>query len=62
MMETVLGPIPDNLKVKNDLTKDFFLPNGKLNYPNDETTADSKKYVKSMKSLDVKKLIIIYII
>jgi len=53
MMEKILGPIPDNLRVRNDFTKDIFLANGDLNYPNENTTADSKKYVKSIKPLNV---------
>jgi len=52
MMEKILGPIPDNLRVRNDFTKDIFLANGDLNYPNENTTADSKKYVKSIKPLN----------
>jgi len=52
MMEKVLGPIPNNFRVKNDFTKEIFLTNGDLNYPNENTTADSKKYVKSIKSLN----------
>jgi len=52
MMDKVLGPIPNNFRVKNDFTKEIFLTNGDLNYPNENTTADSKKYVKSIKSLN----------
>jgi len=53
MMEKIIGPIPNHLRVHNEETKDIFLPNGDLNYPNEKTTADSKKYVKSMKPLNV---------
>ncbi|ORX70375.1 kinase-like protein [Anaeromyces robustus] len=52
MMEKVLGPIPNHLRVHNEYTKDIFLSNGDLNYPNDKTTTDSKKYVKSIKPLN----------
>ncbi|ORX60813.1 kinase-like protein [Piromyces finnis] len=52
MMEQVIGPIPKHLRVHNEETKDIFLPNGDLNYPNEKTTDDSKKYVKSMKQLN----------
>jgi len=53
MMEKVLGPIPNHLRVHNEETKNIFLPNGDLNYPNENTSNDSKKYVKSIKPLNV---------
>ncbi|KAG0261005.1 dual specificity protein kinase kns1 [Actinomortierella ambigua] len=51
MMEAVLGPIPDKLiRASHKSSQKYFL-NGRLDYPNDETKRNSRKYVKALKKL-----------
>ncbi|CAO3689944.1 unnamed protein product [Umbelopsis vinacea] len=50
MMEVVLGKIPDGTLRQARHTQKYF-ENGRLNYPNDETTKQSRKYVKAMRPL-----------
>ncbi|KAF9105431.1 Dual specificity protein kinase clk3 [Mortierella sp. GBA35] len=51
MMQAVLGPIPDKLiRATHKSAQKFFL-HGRLDYPNDETKRNSRKYVKALKPL-----------
>ncbi|RHZ75357.1 hypothetical protein Glove_216g66 [Diversispora epigaea] len=54
MMEHILGRIPDRIIKQmcraNQLK--YFKGNKILNYPNDETTKQSRKYVRSLRTLD----------
>ncbi|KAF9190941.1 dual specificity protein kinase kns1 [Haplosporangium sp. Z 11] len=51
MMQAVLGPIPDKLiRSANKPAQKFFV-HGRLDYPNEETKRNSRKYVKALKPL-----------
>ncbi|GAB5591468.1 serine threonine protein kinase CMGC group [Umbelopsis nana] len=50
MMEVVLGKIPERTLRQARHTQKYF-ESGRLNYPNDETTKQSRKYVKAMRPL-----------
>ncbi|ODQ54814.1 kinase-like protein [Saitoella complicata NRRL Y-17804] len=55
MMEQICGKVPSRVKDKVQRSKDgskFFGRDGKLDYPNDDTTRQSRKYVKAVKPLD----------
>ncbi|KAF9982203.1 dual specificity protein kinase kns1 [Mortierella antarctica] len=51
MMEVVLGAIPDKLiRAANKSASKYFV-HGRLDYPNDETKRNSRKYVKALRPL-----------
>lgn len=53
MMEAVLGPIPRSMAFQsNNKGQALFGPDGKLNFPTNETTKQSSKSVKNMKELN----------
>ncbi|KAK9473159.1 kinase-like domain-containing protein [Dipodascopsis tothii] len=54
MMETIVGRPFDRAqsKLAGRQARKYFLRNGKLDYPNTQTSKTSKKYVKAMKTLD----------
>ncbi|KAG0303390.1 dual specificity protein kinase kns1 [Dissophora globulifera] len=51
MMQAVLGPIPDKLIRTSHKTAQKYFVSGRLDYPNDETKRNSRKYVKALKPL-----------
>ncbi|KAF9931495.1 Dual specificity protein kinase clk3 [Linnemannia zychae] len=51
MMQAVLGPIPDKLIRATHKSAQKFFVNGRLDYPNEETKRNSRKYVKALKPL-----------
>ncbi|KAG0232155.1 dual specificity protein kinase kns1 [Actinomortierella wolfii] len=51
MMEAVLGPIPEKLIRASHKSSQKYFVNGRLDYPNDETKRNSRKYVKALKKL-----------
>ncbi|KAF9136346.1 dual specificity protein kinase kns1 [Mortierella sp. 14UC] len=51
MMQAVLGPIPDRLVRATHKSAQKFFSQGRLDYPNDETKRNSRKYVKALKPL-----------
>ncbi|KAG0211274.1 dual specificity protein kinase kns1 [Mortierella sp. GBA30] len=51
MMQAVLGPIPDKLIRNANKSAQKFFVNGRLDYPNEETKRNSRKYVKALKPL-----------
>lgn len=53
MMTVVLGKIPLKLVKASSREAQKFFKDGKLDYPTVETTKQSKKYVKALKSLKV---------
>ncbi|KAF9958241.1 dual specificity protein kinase kns1 [Mortierella alpina] len=51
MMEVVLGPVPDKLiRAANKSASKYFV-HGRLDFPNDETKRNSRKYVKALRPL-----------
>ncbi|KAF9433846.1 dual specificity protein kinase kns1 [Entomortierella beljakovae] len=51
MMQAVLGPIPDKLIRSCHKSAQKYFVHGRLDYPNDETKRNSRKYVKALKQL-----------
>ncbi|KAF9278373.1 dual specificity protein kinase kns1 [Mortierella alpina] len=51
MMQAVLGPIPDKLIRSSHKSAQKYFVNNKLDYPNEETKKNSRKYVKALKPL-----------
>ncbi|KAG0297975.1 dual specificity protein kinase kns1, partial [Dissophora globulifera] len=51
MMEAVLGPIPDKLIRASHKSSQKYFVQGRLDYPNDETKRNSRKYVKALRPL-----------
>ncbi|OZJ04008.1 hypothetical protein BZG36_03624 [Bifiguratus adelaidae] len=51
MMEAVLGKFSDKMIRQAKNTQGKYFRGGKLDYPNDQTTKTSRKYVKAMKPL-----------
>ncbi|ORY90604.1 kinase-like domain-containing protein [Lobosporangium transversale] len=51
MMQAVLGPIPDKLIRASHKSSQKYFVHGRLDYPNDETKRNSRKYVKALKPL-----------
>ncbi|KAF9572730.1 dual specificity protein kinase kns1 [Mortierella alpina] len=51
MMQAVLGPIPDKLIRSSHKSAQKYFINNRLDYPNDETKRNSRKYVKALKPL-----------
>ncbi|KAG0048827.1 Dual specificity protein kinase clk3 [Gryganskiella cystojenkinii] len=51
MMQAVLGPIPDKLVRATHKSSQKYFVHGRLDYPNDETKRNSRKYVKALKPL-----------
>lgn len=52
MMEVVMGPMPLNYQKKASKAKPEYFRGLKLDYPNGNTTKQSRKVVKGMKSID----------
>ncbi|KAF9347433.1 dual specificity protein kinase kns1 [Mortierella sp. AD094] len=51
MMQAVLGPIPEKLiRASNKSSQKYFV-HGRLDYPNEETKRNSRKYVKALRPL-----------
>jgi dual-specificity kinase len=54
MMEPICGPISSKMiRAANKATQQKLFKSHKLDYPNSETTKQSRKYVKAMKPLHV---------
>jgi dual-specificity kinase len=54
MMEPICGPISSKMiRATNRATQQKLFKSHKLDYPNSETTKQSRKYVKAMKPLHV---------
>ncbi|KAF9363612.1 Dual specificity protein kinase clk3 [Mortierella sp. NVP85] len=51
MMEAVLGPIPEKLTRASHKSAQKYFVQGRLDYPNDETKRNSRKYVKALRPL-----------
>ncbi|KAF8976564.1 Dual specificity protein kinase clk3 [Entomortierella lignicola] len=51
MMQAVLGPIPDKLIRSCHKSSQKYFVHGRLDYPNDDTKRNSRKYVKALKPL-----------
>ncbi|PWN42491.1 kinase-like protein [Ceraceosorus guamensis] len=51
MMEVVLGPMPEQYRRKAETYRPDFFHNQRLNWPNKETTPQSRRYMKRMKRL-----------
>ncbi|KAI8356536.1 kinase-like domain-containing protein [Mortierella sp. GBAus27b] len=51
MMQAVLGAIPDRLSRASNKSAQKYFVQGRLDYPNDETKRNSRKYVKALKPL-----------
>lgn len=51
MMEQVLGPMPTNFRRKAETFKAEYFRGGRLDFPNEETPKNSKKYVAGMRKL-----------
>ncbi|EPQ31268.1 uncharacterized protein PFL1_01453 [Pseudozyma flocculosa PF-1] len=51
MMEAVLGVMPDDFRRKAETYKPDLFRGGHLNYPNQETPKNSRRYVRQMKKL-----------
>ncbi|KAF9912107.1 dual specificity protein kinase kns1 [Linnemannia zychae] len=51
MMQAVLGPIPDKLIRASQRAQQKYFIQGRLDYPNDETKRNSRKYVKALRPL-----------
>ncbi|KAG0002431.1 dual specificity protein kinase kns1 [Entomortierella chlamydospora] len=51
MMQAVLGPIPDRLVRSCHKSAQKYFVHGRLDYPNEETKKNSRKYVKALKPL-----------
>ncbi|KAF9094230.1 dual specificity protein kinase kns1 [Mortierella sp. AD031] len=51
MMQAVLGPIPDRLIRASQRAQQKFFVHGRLDYPNEETKRNSRKYVKALRPL-----------
>ncbi|KAL1925365.1 uncharacterized protein VTP21DRAFT_248 [Calcarisporiella thermophila] len=51
MMETVLGRISDRMMRNANCASQKYFKHGRLDYPNQETNRQSRKYVKAMKPL-----------
>jgi dual-specificity kinase len=52
MMEMVLGPMPDDFRRKAETYKPGYFYSGRLDFPNNSTNKQSRKYVKCMKTID----------
>ncbi|KAI7829372.1 kinase-like domain-containing protein [Gamsiella multidivaricata] len=53
MMQAVLGPIPDKLIRASHKSSQKYFVQGRLDYPNEETKRNSRKYVKALRPLRV---------
>ncbi|GJJ74347.1 dual-specificity kinase [Entomortierella parvispora] len=51
MMQAVLGPIPDKLVRATHKSSQKYFVRGQLDYPNDDTKRNSRRYVKALKPL-----------
>ncbi|KAG0366115.1 dual specificity protein kinase kns1 [Gamsiella multidivaricata] len=51
MMQAVLGPIPDKLIRASHKSSQKYFVQGRLDYPNEETKRNSRKYVKALRPL-----------
>ncbi|KAG0304253.1 dual specificity protein kinase kns1 [Linnemannia gamsii] len=51
MMQAVLGPIPEKLIRASQRAQQKFFIHGRLDYPNDETKRNSRKYVRALRPL-----------
>ncbi|KAF9577824.1 dual specificity protein kinase kns1 [Lunasporangiospora selenospora] len=51
MMQAVLGPIPDKLIRTAHKSSQKYFVHGRLDYPNNETKGNSKKYVRALRPL-----------
>ncbi|KAF9916821.1 Dual specificity protein kinase clk3 [Linnemannia zychae] len=51
MMQAVLGPIPEKLIRASQRAQQKFFIHGRLDYPNEETKRNSRKYVKALRPL-----------
>lgn len=51
MMQAVLGPIPEKLIRESTKSAQKYFVHGRLDYPNDETKRNSKRYVKALRPL-----------
>ncbi|KAK3820747.1 MAG: kinase-like domain-containing protein [Linnemannia elongata] len=51
MMQAVLGPIPEKLIRASQRAQQKFFHHGRLDYPNEETKRNSRKYVKALRPL-----------
>ncbi|KAF9438377.1 Dual specificity protein kinase clk3 [Entomortierella beljakovae] len=51
MMQAVLGPIPEKLIRSSQKSSQKYFVHGRLDYPNDDTKRNSRKYVKALRPL-----------
>lgn len=54
MMEAVLGVMPEDFRRKAETYKPELFRAGKLDYPNNTTQKNSRRYVRQMKKLQVR--------